>query len=43
MDLSDVVYIIWTLKPENDFRPAKEMAFLVPAAGFAIEGHLSNL
>ena len=35
MDLSQVVYIIWTLKPVNYLRPAKEMAFLVPAAGFA--------
>ena len=42
MDLSDVVYIIWTLKPVNDLRPANEMAFLVPAAGFAFEDHLSN-
>ena len=41
-DLSQVVYIIWTLKPVNDLRPAKEMAFLMPAAGFAFESHLSN-
>ena len=30
------------LKLVNDLRPAKEMAFLVHAAGFALEGHLSN-
>ena len=42
MDLSQVVYIIWTLKPMNGLRPANEMAFLVPAASFAFEGHLSN-
>ena len=42
MDLWDVVYIIWTLKPGNDLRPAKEMAFLVSVAGFAFDGHLSN-
>ena len=41
MDLSDVVYIIWTLKPLNDLRPANEMAFLVLAAGCTFGGHLS--
>ena len=39
---SDVVYIIWTLKPTNDLRPAHEMAFLVLAAGFTFASHLSN-
>ena len=42
MDLLQVVYIIWTLKPVNDSRPANKMAFLVSTAGFAFEGHLSN-
>ena len=27
MDLCEVVYIIWTLKPVNDWTPAHEMAF----------------
>ena len=40
--ISQVVYIIWTLKPVHDLRPAKEMAFLVPAPGFAFESHLVN-
>ena len=30
------------MKPVNDLRLVKEIAFLVPAAGFAFEGHLSN-
>ena len=41
MSLSQDVCIIWTLKPVNDLMPAKEMAFLVLAAGFAFERHLS--
>ena len=42
MDLSDVVYIVWTLRPVNELRPVIEMAFLVLAAGITLAGHLSN-
>ena len=37
MDFSQVVYIIWTLKPVNDLRPANETAFLVFAAAFTLQ------
>ena len=40
MDLLQVVYIIWTLKPVNDLRPANEIAFLLLAASFTFAGHL---
>ena len=30
------------MKSVNDLRLANEMAFLVPAAGYAFGGHLSN-
>ena len=42
MDLSQVVYNIWTLKPVDDLRPANEKVFWVPAAGFTFEGHINN-
>ena len=43
MDLSGVVYIIWTLKPVHDLRPPNEMAFLVLVSGFTFGGILSIL
>ena len=41
MDLADCLHYLNT-EPVNDLRPANEMAFLVAAAAFAFEGHLSN-
>ena len=40
MDLSQVLYIIWTLRPVNDLIPGKKMAFLVLAAVSLLEGVL---
>ena len=41
VDLSEVVYIIWTLKTVNDLKPANEMAFSVLAASFTFGRHLN--
>ena len=41
MDLSEVVYIIRTLKPVNDLKTANQMIFLMLAAGFIFADHLS--
>ena len=39
-NLSDVVYIIWTLKPVNNYRSANEIALLLLPASFVLGGLL---